>query len=136
MQFQHEHGETLALCKSVPHERAEGEAAQRMRGDLRPLAHRDQLQEHAWELYDAVFGAPGMPVSRAHREAHGLIGAAGGVEIVDGEDEVVETAGHGVSPEQVDRAATMPCKRGHVIKTGDWRRGHSANFTVTRLLQS
>ena len=66
-----------------------------VRLDRSPLAHRDQLQEHARELHDAVLGPPRMPVARPHREAQRLIKPPRGIEVADGDDEVVETAGMG-----------------------------------------
>ncbi len=65
-----------------------------MRRDRRALPHRNQLQEHARELDDAVLGAPRVAVARADPESQRLVESAGSIEIVNGEDEVVYPAGH------------------------------------------
>ncbi|GGH21727.1 hypothetical protein GCM10007036_26220 [Alsobacter metallidurans] len=84
----------MPLREAVAHERPEREPARHLRLDGRALANRDQLQEHSRKLHDAVLGPPRVSITGANREAKRLIEAPSGVEIVDGENEMVEAAGH------------------------------------------
>ena len=46
------------------------------------------------ELDDPVLGAPGMAIARADLETQTLIEASGFVEVADGNDEMIDPAGH------------------------------------------
>ena len=46
------------------------------------------------ELDDPVLGAPGMAIARADLKPEPLVEGGGLVEIVDGDDEMVDPAGH------------------------------------------
>jgi hypothetical protein len=77
-----------------------------MRRDFGTLPHRDQLEEGAVELDDAVFGAPGVAIAPADLKPEPLVEEAGRVEIANGEDEMVETAGQGFLLRVDDEART------------------------------
>ena len=70
------------------------------RNQLR-LADRQQLDEHAGKLHDAVMRAPRMPVARADREAEPRIGLAHRVEVVHRMHDMVETARNDCLPSLV-----------------------------------
>ncbi len=56
-------------------------------------SQRDQFEEAAVELHEAVLGAPGMDVARAHLEAEPAVEGGLRLEIARGQHEMVETAG-------------------------------------------
>ena len=89
-----EHGQTLAIQQVILDEGAEAEGAGLVRGDGGALAHRDQLDEGACELHEPVFGAPRMPIARSDLESQTPIEASGFVEIANGNDEMIDPAGH------------------------------------------
>ena len=89
-----EHGQALAIQQVILDEGAEAEGAGLVRGDGSALAHRDQLDEGAGELDEPVLGAPRMPIARSDLEAETPIEASGFVEVADGNDEMIDPAGH------------------------------------------
>ena len=64
----------------------------RLRGD-ETLAQCDQFQKGAVELDDVVFRAPGMTIARPDLEAEPAKQVGLGVEIVGGNDDMIEGAG-------------------------------------------
>jgi hypothetical protein len=64
-----------------------------MRLDFFRLTDRQQLDECAVELHDAIMRAPGMLVARADGEAEAHVSFRRSIEIVDGMDNVIEAAG-------------------------------------------
>ena len=88
----------FAVAQVILDESAEAEGAGLMGRDGSALAYRDQFDEGARKLDDPVLGAPGMPVARADLEAEALIEVSGLVEIMDGNDEMVDPAGHQLFP--------------------------------------
>ncbi len=94
--FQHQHREALrararkSLCELPKRNRA------RLGGWDQPrLAHRDELDEHAGKLNDAIVRAPWMLVARAHREAERRIALAHSIEVVHRMNDVIEPAWNG-----------------------------------------
>ena len=65
-----------------------------VRGDGGALAHRDQLDEGARELHEPVLRAPRMPIARSDLESQTPIEAPGSVEVANGNDEMIDPAGH------------------------------------------
>ena len=91
---QHQHGEALAALQELGDEAGEGKHGIVGRRRREALAEPDQFEKGAVELDDMVLGAPGMAVAVRHLEAEAPIAFGGGFKVVEGEDEMVEGAGH------------------------------------------
>ena len=93
---QHQHGEALPLSQEIVEKAGEREHGILGRGPHEAFAAPDQFEKGAVELHDMVFGAPGVAIARADLEAEASVALGGGVEVAEGDDEVVERAGHAV----------------------------------------
>jgi hypothetical protein len=65
-----------------------------MRRNVCALAYCDQFEETPRKLNNPVLGSPRVSVARANLETEVVVKSTGSIEVMCGEDEVVDGAGH------------------------------------------
>ena len=96
--LKHQHRKAFAFRQKVAREGAERERARARRGNTLHLAQRQQFDEDAGKLHDAVMRAPGMAIARADCEAEPRVRLACRIEVVHRMHDMVETARHLPAP--------------------------------------